>query len=531
MPADDVSEGSSAEQPSASPSSALGGGLGDSGPGDGPLGVRQWAGLVGGPLVLAIMLLSPAPAGLEPAGWHTAAMGLLMAIWWITEALPIPVTALVPLVLVPLLGAGTMEAAATPYANPLIALFLGGFVIALGMERWNLHRRIALTIIRAVGTRPRRIIAGFMVASAFLSMWVSNTATAMMMLPIGLSVVQLARRSRATDGDAPAEDAVRPFAVALMLSIAYACSVGGLGTLIGTPPNTLLAGFFSETYGVDIGFAQWMQVGLPLVLVGLPLTYVVLTRVVFSVDLKTLAGGRALIDRELEKMGVPSRAEIVVGTVFVAVAALWITRPLLDPYIPGLSDAGIAMAGALLLFVTPVAPSEGTFVLDWSDAQQLPWGVLILFGGGLSLAAAVERTGLAAWIGEALSGLGGLPVVLVVLLVAATVIALTELTSNTATAAAFLPIMGSVAVGIGQNPFLLAVPAALAASCAFMLPVATPPNAIIYGSGALRVPEMARAGIVLNMLFAALITAFAYTLILTVFGVDLGAVPAWATGG
>jgi sodium-dependent dicarboxylate transporter 2/3/5 len=484
--------------------------------------LRTWAGLIGGLLLFGILLAIPAPPGLSPAGWHTAAVGLLMATWWITEAIPIPATSLLPLVLFPLLGAGSIDEAARPYANPLIFLFMGGFLIALAMQRWDLHRRIALSVIQAVGTRPPALVFGFMLASAFLSMWVSNTATAMMMMPIGLSVVRLTE----TDEGRSAEQ--HTFAIVLMLGIAYACNVGGMGTIIGTPPNALLQGFLSETYGVELSFARWMLVGVPFVVVGVPLTYFVLTRVAFTLELDRIAGGKALIQQELEALGPLSRPEKMVGVVFGGVALLWMTRPLLSSYIPGLSDAGIAMSGAVLLFLLPVNSQEGTFVLDWDAAADLPWGVLLLFGGGLSLASAVERTGLATWIGERLGALEGAPVVLLVLAVGTTIILLTELTSNTATTAAFLPIVASVAIGVGQNPYLLLVPAALAASCAFMLPVATPPNAIVYGSEVMTIPQMARAGMALNLLFLILVAAAAYGLVPLVFGVEIGTVPPWA---
>ena len=484
---------------------------------------RQRLGLVAGPVALAAVLALPAPDGLGGAGWHTAGVALLMAVWWITEALPIPATALVPVVLFPLLEIRPMPDAAAPYANPLIFLFMGGFLIALAMQRWDLHRRIALRIIATVGTGPRALIAGFMLACAFLSMWISNTATAMMMLPIATSVVALAR------SDAEASDTqTDAFAVVMMLAIAYACNIGGMGTLIGTPPNALLAGFVNESYGISIGFAQWMGLGLPMVVLGLPLAYGVLAHWLYPLDTFALAGGRALVQQRLRDLGTMARAERMVAVVFAAVAVLWMTRPLLAPAVPGLTDAGIAMAGGLVLFALPVERATGTFVLDWDTAVQLPWGVLILFGGGLSLAQAIEATGLAMWLGEALGVLGSWPLLLVVILVSAAIIGLTEITSNTATAAAFLPIMASVAVGIGENPFLLAVPVALAASSAFMLPVATPPNAIVFGSGDVSIPQMARAGIVLNLLFVALIALVTYALGPLVLGIELGTLPAWA---
>ncbi len=353
-------------------------------------------------------------------------------------------------------------------------------------------------------------------------MWVSNTATAMMMMPIGLSVIKLVR-----DAEKEADSATtHSFGALLMLAIAYSCSIGGIGTIIGTPPNALLVGFFDESYGLDIGFARWMLVGIPMVLVALPTAFGVL-RWVFPFNLKEIPGGRSLIDRKLHDLGPMSAPERMVAGVFGLVAALWITRPLLDNHVPGISDAGIAMFGAMVLFLLPVDRKRGIFVLNWEWAERLPWGVLLLFGGGLSLAAAVSRTGLATWIGQTMTTAETLPIILIVAVVTATVVFLTELTSNTATAAAFLPIMASVAIGIGQNPMLLAIPAALAASCAFMLPVATPPNAIIYGSGELTIPDMARTGVLLNLACIVLITLLCYTVLFWFFGVEIGVVPEW----
>jgi solute carrier family 13 (sodium-dependent dicarboxylate transporter), member 2/3/5 len=487
---------------------------------------RQQVGLVLGPVVLLVLLVLPAPAGMSAAAWGTAAVGILMAIWWISEAIPIPATALVPLALFPPLGVATVEEAAAPYANPIIFLFLGGFLIAQAMQRWGLHRRMALGVIRAVGTKPVPLIGGFMLAAAFLSMWVSNTATAVMMLPIGLSVVELAIRGRAGSRVAPGDS---NFAIALMLGIAYACSIGGLATLIGTPPNALLAGFMAETYGVEIGFGQWMLVGVPLVAVGLPLTWWMLTRWIYPVRLTEIPGGREAIDREARALGRMSRGERLVGIVFVLTALAWIFRPLLAGRVPGLTDAGIAITASVLLFLLPIDFRAGDFVLNWEWAKRVPWDVLILFGGGLSLAGAISRSGLADWIGAALGGLAVLPVFLILVIVVVVIVFLTELTSNTATAAAFLPVLASLAIGIGENPLLLAVPAALAASCAFMMPVATPPNAIVYGSSFVTIPQMARAGLVLNLFFIALISGGAYLLVMLFFGVEPATVPAWAS--
>lgn len=488
----------------------------------------RWIGAISGPLLFILMLASPPPAELSLAGWRTAAATVLIAIFWVTEVIPIPATALLPLVLFPLLGVDTIAGTAAPYANPMIFLFMGGFIIAIAMQRWGLHRRIALNIIRVIGTQPGKIIAGFMVASGFLSMWVSNTATTMMMLPIGLSVIELAR---ASDENGVSSRDSQFFGISLMLSIAYASSIGGIGTIVGTPTNALLVGFMNETYGFQINFVEWMAVGVPVVVIGLPVTHFVLTRLAFPLRLKTLPGGREYIDSEIVRLGRISKPEMMVGGTFFLTALLWVFQPILSEWLPGLSDAGIAIFGALLLFVLPASLKNRVFVMDWQHAERLPWGVLVLFGGGLTLASAIQGTGLAEWIGGFFDGISGWPVLFVIALGAAVIVMLTELTSNSATAAAFLPILASVAVGIGQNPLLLAVPVAVAASCAFMLPVATPPNAIVYGSGIMTIPQMARAGMLLNIAFVIIITGITYTLVVLVFGVEFGVVPEWARRG
>ena len=477
-----------------------------------------------GPLLFLLTWVLPAPEGLGPEAWMTAGVGLWMAIWWMSEAVPIPITSLLPLVLFPVLGISSIRDAAEPYANPLIYLFMGGFILAIGMEKTGLHKRIALGLLRRVGTRPDAIIGGFMLSGALLSMWVTNTATTMMMLPIGLSVIALAREQR--------EEGVANLGPALMLAIAYSCTIGGLGTLIGTVPNALVAGFMQETYGIQIGFVQWMGVGVPLVAVGLPLTWWLLTRRLFHLGHAPIEGLDDLIHRQLADMGSASRDEKWVFRVFLFVVLLWMTRPLLMDWMPGLSDTGIALFGALVLFLIPTATPGGTwesrFLLTWDDAKRLPWGILVLFGGGLSLAAAIADTGLASWLGTLISGISDWPVLLIIASVTMLVIFLTELTSNTATTAAFLPVMASVALGIGQNPFLLTIPATLAASAAFMLPVATPPNAIVYGSGFVSIPQMARTGIWMNLLFTVLMSVMVYFLVQLVFGVEPGVLPTWA---
>jgi sodium-dependent dicarboxylate transporter 2/3/5 len=495
----------------------------DSGNGDHPPPAGRTVGLLLGPAASALMLAAGPPAGLEPAAWHTAAVAVLMAVWWMTEAVPIPATALLPLALFPLLGVAKVREAAAPFAHPLVFLLMGGFLIALAMQRWNLHRRIALTLIGVFGTAPRRLIAGFMLATALLSMWVSNTATTLMMLPIALSVVQLFEREGRGASDPN-------FPVALMLGIAYAASIGGMATLIGTPPNAFMAAFMLDTYGVTIGFAQWLLIGLPLVAVMLPLAWLALTRVACPVRPAPVEGVGRAIAAELAAMGPVSRGERVVLAVFAVTAAAWIFRPQLSALVPGLNltDTVIAMAGALALFVIPVDWKRRVFALDWEWAQKLPWGVLVLFGGGLSLAAAIKATGLAVWIGGATGTLAGASVVVIVVVVTTLIILLTELTSNTATTATFLPVVAAVAVSLGENPLLLVVPAALAASCAFMMPVATPPNAIVFGSGYLTIRQMIRAGVWLNVIGLAVIVGLGYSIMLVVLGVQPGVLPIWA---
>lgn len=479
-------------------------------------------GLISGLLFFVIVLLLPAPEGLEGVAWKTAAVAILMAVWWITEAIPIAATALVPIVLFPLLDIAPIGQTTAPYANPLIFLFMGGFIIAIAMQRWNLHKRIALNIVNFVGVKPSSIIVGFIIASAFLSMWVSNTATALMMLPIAISVLQIVNKSN--DGK-PAP--VTNFEIVLVLSIAYACNIGGIGTLIGTPPNALLAAFMLENYNVEIGFAQWLMVGVPLVLIMLPIMYLLLSRFIFPVTLKELPGGKSVIQNQLNALGKITIPEKRVAIVFGATAILWIIRPLLVDFLPGLSDAGIAISAGLVLFLLPSGNKKGENIIIWKDLTELPWGILILFGGGLSLAMAISSSGLAGWIGESVSGLDALPLMLLVLVVIMIVVFLTEITSNTATAAAFLPILASSAIGIGQDPMLFVIPAAIAASCAFMLPVATPPNAIIYGSGKVSIPQMAKAGVWLNIFVSLLLTLASYTLFAYVFGIEPGVVPNW----
>ncbi len=484
-------------------------------------GFRQWIGWLIGPGCLLLTLLLDPPESLSPEGWRTIGVALLMATFWITESVPIPATALLPLVLFPALHLGEIKEASAPYANPLIFLFLGGFLIALAMQRWNLHRRIAIGLIGRMGTRPTRIVAGFLVAAAFISMWVSNTATALMMLPIGMSVIELLPKG-------PERAASRGFATALMLAIAYGATTGGMATLIGTPPLALLAGFVNDIYHFDIGFGRWMAIGLPVTLVSLPIVFLVLTRVAFRLDREELPGMRELIAENRSELGPPSRGEISVAIVFSATALCWIFQPLLARAMPMISDTTIAIAGGLALFAIPVNIRRGEFVMTWEATRGLPWDVLILFGGGLSLANAIQTHGVADYLGGLAGVLSGLPVILVVSVLCFGILLLTELTSNTATAATFLPIVGAVAVSLGQNPLLFLIPTALAANCSYMMPVGTPPNAIVFGSGAVRLPEMARAGLILNVILVPVIVGVVWLIGRWVFDIEFGVVPAWA---
>jgi len=479
-------------------------------------GIKQKTGLLSGVICFGVILLLPAPETMEPAAWRVTALGTLMAIWWITEAIPIAATSLLPIVLLPVLEVQSISDSTAPYANPLIFLFMGGFMIAIAMQRWNLHKRIALNIVSFIGTKPSSILIGFIIASAFLSMWVSNTATALMMLPIALSIIQLAKSN---GGEHSVHDS--NFSLVLVLCIAYACNIGGVGTLIGTPPNALAAGYMLETYGLDISFVKWMIAGLPIVIIGLPLMYLILSKLVYPVRLKELPGGESLINNELVKLGKINTPEKRVSIVFGVTALLWITRPLLSNFIPEISDAGIAIAAGVSLFLIPADIRKGQFLVNWEDIQKLPWGILILFGGGLSLASAISASGLADWIGQEIGALGFLPIFMMLIIVVAVIVFLTEMTSNTATAAAFVPILGSAAIGLGQDPLFFVIPAVIAASCAFMLPVATPPNAIVYASNEVSMAEMSKAGVWLNITFIFFITIAAYTIIAWVYGFDM----------
>jgi len=472
--------------------------------------IVRWIGLVAGPLAaaLAYWLLPEsflAATGevteLTDAGRVTLGLMLWMAIWWMTEAIAIEATSFLPLVVLPLSGAASMSVAAAPYASPLIFLFLGGFLLALSMQRWGLDRRIALVTLKLVGTRPANMMGGFMVATAAMSACVSNTATVAMMVPIALSVTRCV-----------GNEAGKAFRVSLLLSIAYAASIGGLATIIGSPPNGFLAQYASEELGLEVTFLGWLKVGLPITVVFLPLTWLLLTRVIFKVPREPFAGGRELVQSGLRELGPVNAGERLTFFVFVLAVVCWVTRPAIAKFVPGITDAGIAITAGLLLFVLPV-DRGGVRALDWNTAKKLPWGVLVLFGGGLSLAAAVGDFGVAELIGASARGMGELPPLWTVLAITGGMIFLTELTSNTATVATMIPLLAALAPSFGLSPVELVVPATLAASCAFMLPVATPPNAIVFGSGYISMQQMMRAGLWLNAVAVLLLTVLCHFVI------------------
>ncbi len=484
-----------------------------------------------------------------------AGVAVLMGIWWMTEAIDLPATALLPLVLFSVFSVDQFSSVSSSYASPIIFLFMGGFILALSMQKWNLHTRIALSIILLVGTSPRRLILGFMIATGFLSMWVSNTATAVMMLPIGMSVLQLVAKlvgkENASNSWHQKEEITKVhggimgnivhkgkditqvvqektiiyrtnFSICLMLGIAYAASIGSLGTLIGTPPNALLAGYMKTAFNIEIDFARWMVFGTPLAFIMLILSWLLLTYVIFPLKIKEIPGGKEVIRAELKKLGRLSWAEISVGVIFILASLGWI---FLDTILKSWGikidkiDSVIAMGVSALLFILP-ANNQGDRLIDWGVAKKLPWDVLLLFGGGLALSAQFSKTGLSLWIGHLVSSFSHLPILFIIFMVTLMVIFLTEITSNTATAAAFLPVIGGVAMGMGyenHQSLLLTIPVALSATCAFMLPVATPPNAIAYGSGYVKITDMIKAGLWLNLVGVVLISAFSYFLVSLVF--------------
>ncbi len=465
---------------------------------------RQRIGLLLGPGLFLLLLALPAPEGMPAEGMRVAAVTALMAVFWITEAIAIPATALIPIALFPLLGVTSAAKVTGAYANHLIYLFMGGFLIAMAIEKWHLHKRIALHTVRLVGVTPNRVVLGFMLATAFLSCWISNTATAMLMVTIGMAVLH-----QILGTEEEQDESRRNFATALMLGIAYAASIGGVASLIGTPPNAILAGVMEKQYGYTIGFAEWMLFAAPLSIVMLALAWFYLTRFAFRSELAELPGGKQVIHEQLNRLGKMSRQERRVLLVFMFVVSAWLFRGLLDiDALKNVQDSTVAIFGALLLFVIPADLKKGEFLLDWQTAVRIPWDIIILFGGGFALAEGFSASGLTGWLGEQLSLLHGTELIVLVLVVVLLVIFLTEVTSNTATASLLLPVMAGFALAADVPPLTLMASVALSASFAFMLPVATPPNAIVFASRMVTIPQMAKAGIWMNLIGTLMITLF-----------------------
>lgn len=497
----------------------------------------------------AVVTLAPFLLSMPSPARNTLAATILMAAWWMTVAIPIPATSLLPLVLFPLLGILPSGVTAANYANNNIFLFMGGFILALGIQRWGLHRRIALNVVRVLGTNPSRMVLGFMIATAFLSMWISNTATALMMLPIALAVVSSLRER----GD---ESRHRGFAPALLLGVAYSASIGGLATPIGTPPNISFLRILEILYpeAPTFSFGRWLMAFLPLMAIFLPIAWLVVTRWTQRLERRAVGAGREVIRRELVRLGAMRPAERRMLWIFAATALLWITRSGLDLgglYVPGwadllerglglshlsthLHDATVAMVMAVLTFLVPGDRDErgrSRKLMDWETAVELPWGILLLFGGGFALALAFRDSGLSEFLGESFAGgIRGLHPLLLVAAVCMLMTFLTEVTSNTATTEVMLPVLAGTASAMGANPLLLMIPATLSASCAFMLPIATPPNAIVFGSGEIEMREMIRAGILLNLIGVLLISLVFYFASAALLGADLAAAPGWSGG-
>lgn len=480
--------------------------------------VKTFGFVVGPLLALGLVLLGPPDSLTVSAGaaelnypaWYTACLLVWMAVWWMTEPIPIPATSLLPLIVLPLVDAGNPTVVGGDYFNHIVVLLLGGFIIAMGIERWNLHKRIALNIVTRVGTRPSALIFGFMVATALLSMWISNTATTIMMVPIALSA------AASLPGD------TKPFTVALLLGVCYAASIGGVGTPIGTPTNLIAMNWLQANAGANIGFPQWMAFGIPTAAILVPAAWWAVTR-----GLPKVTSGQAVgqeVNEQLRALGKVSAPEARAAGVFGLIAFLWVFRliivdaldaagfTLIATYGGAQVDMIIAIFGAVLMFLIPAGPQEKRALLNWAEAERLPWGVLILFGGGIALGKAITRTGLSDWIGSQLTVLSVLPPLVFIIAVVTLVIFLTELTSNVATMTTLAPILGALALAVGAAPESLLAPAAVAASCAFMLPVATAPNAIIYATGEISVARMMRSGIRVNLVGIVVISAIGYWL-------------------
>ena len=463
--------------------------------------MRKISLLVLGPLLCIAIIFLPAEF-ISAESSKIMGVAAWMILWWITEVVSISVTALIPLTFFPLLSIMSVKEVTPYYGHPLVFLFFGGFIMALALEKVNLHKRIALNIINFTGPQPSRVILGFMISTAFLSMWISNTATTVVMLPIALSVIQL--MSSDSDGFTKAD---KKFALSILLGIAYGANVGGIATLIGTPPNIVMAGFLESDYGYSISFMEWMMIGLPFSILMIGFIYLLLTKVLYKNSINNFEGPTNLIQSELVKLGYIKRKEVYVLLIFILAIALWIFKNSINGMIPNLnlSDTTISLLAAFISFCIV---HESTFLFKWEDTKKLPWGILILFGGGLSLANGLSQAGIVDLIGDFVSSRNTLSVLLVATLLIAVVLFMTELISNVALVAIFAPMVAGVASGLEVGVLQLLIPATMASSCAFMLPMATPPNAIVFASGHIKVKDMARTGILLNIISIALLTLF-----------------------
>ena len=477
---------------------------------------KKKIGLVLGPVLFALVMLFFDPENLNPDAKSILASTIWIAIWWITECVPISVTALLPIVLFPLTGGLDIKSTTASYGHNLVFLFVGGFIIALAIEKWNLHKRVALSIIKFTGTKKSRIILGFMIATAVLSMFISNTATTIMILPVGMAII-----SKVSESNNSYENI--NFGKSLMIAIAYSASIGGMATLIGTPPNMIFAGVVKESYGIEIGMLEWSKFGLPVSLFLLIICWIYLTKVAFSFEDKNQISGKQEINNQLKKLGKFSNEELKVSVIFGLTAFSWIFRKQLVKIIPFLDDTIIAISFAIVLFIIPDKKNKP--LLNWEDTIKLPWGILLLFGGGMAIASAFGKSGLAFWIANLLSTMNGVSLFLLILIIVVSINLLTELTSNMATTAMLLPVLVTMALAINVHPYFLLVSATLAASCAFMLPVATPPNAIVFGSGLLKIEDMFKKGIWMNLFSVIVISLIVYYILPYVFDLSKDLVP------
>lgn len=479
--------------------------------------------LIIGPSLFLIFLLLGTPEGIPEPAYLVLISTIWIAIWWVTEAVPIPMASLLPMILYPLLGIMPMNEVVAPFAKPIIFLFIGGFILALAMEKWNLHKRIALTIISKVGTNLDQILGGFIIATGFLSMWISNTATTMMMIPIAFSIIQ-----QFDNLEQAQANSIKKFGKALMLAIAYSASIGGMATLVGTPTNLIFAEAVKEFYGKDIPFDQWFLFGLPISLFLLVTCWWHISRNKFQLHKVQITGNKSIIKNQLVALGFISKEEKRVLIIFSLVAIAWISRRyLINPFLPALNDTHIALIGALSLFMIPAPNKKGEQLMDWETALKLPWGILLLFGGAFAVAAGFEKSGLTTWLGEQLGLLSFVPYWVILLVIVAGVNFLTEITQNMATCTLMMPVLAGLAVAINVHPYGLMVATCIAASCAFMLPFATAPNAIIFGSGLLEIKDMIRVGFLLNIFSIAIIVILTYFLMPIIWGIELTVFPDW----